>query len=993
VWYFDLIKEDRFGNGKVVARTTKRGHYMVNLNVEQGEQLRVVSVAYDGSTKSSAVSITGNAPPVIEIGALSVPENSAKGTVVGTVQASDPEHDALDYYLSKTGNIKDAFAIDGATGEITVKNVEALDFEKNPVFNLVVNVSDQLSLTTKPIAVNVADVLNDPLNLALGQKARQSSTDDIFSSGVAGLAVDGNLGGSNQEVTHTADSERESKSWWEVDLGQISPSIKEIKIYNRTGRTAWRLRYYTVCVSDVPFIYSEDGTVNYPENTNVNCLYQRETAGRPTVIPVNRSGRYVVVFFRSKGRVLSLAEVEVIGITTGEVNTLSVRENNTETFYTAATFHGAAAGDKITFSLGTSGDESFFQLDENKISFKNAPDYENPQGSENEGRTYLLELKARDESGNSGERVLKITVTDDEAPMIVSDNRTEVPENTAEVLAVKADDVETNTTITYRISGGADRSKFSIDKKSGALTFNTPPDFEAKGSANNDNTYVVQVTANDGENDSPAQAITVTVTDVNEAPVFADGPFTFTIDEDANVRTNVGDPVTAADEDDGQHLTYDLTGVNSGDFTIDENGQITVAGNLDHETKGTYSLTATAADDDATNSLSATATVTITVTDVNEAPRFTDSSVTFSIAEDAAANADVGTPVTAADEDKPKQTLTYTLSGDNSSDFAIDGNGQLTVVGDLDHETKGTYSLTVTAADDDAVNSLSAMTTVTITVDDVNEAPVFADGTVAFTIDEDANVNANVGAVVAATDEDEGQHLTYDLTGVNSSDFAIDNEGQITVAGDLDHETTDEYTLTVTARDDHATNSLSAAVDITINVTDVNEAPTGLTLTHNRINEGVVIGVPVAHFTTTDPDTGGNFIYRLATGMGDTDNSAFTIVGDKLRINSSPDYETQSSYSIRVSTTDAGGSSYSESFTITVVDLNDNTPMITSDVVKSVAENTPLSTVLLTVSADDADANAKITYSISGGDDRDKFSIDKKSGALTFKAAPDSIMR
>ncbi|MBC6473254.1 MAG: cadherin repeat domain-containing protein [Hormoscilla sp. GM102CHS1] len=61
----------------------------------------------------------------------------------------------------------------------------------------------------------------------------------------------------------------------------------------------------------------------------------------------------------------------------------------------------------------------------------------------------------------------------------------------------------------------------------------------------------------------------------------------------------------------------------------------------------------------------------------------------------------------------------------------------------------------------------------------------------------------------------------------------------------------------------------------------------------------------------------------MVAGTGDTDNAAFTIVEDQLRINSSPDFETQSSYSIRVRTPDAGGLSYSENFTININDVNE----------------------------------------------------------------------
>ncbi|MBC6424578.1 MAG: cadherin repeat domain-containing protein [Hormoscilla sp. SP12CHS1] len=89
------------------------------------------------------------------------------------------------------------------------------------------------------------------------------------------------------------------------------------------------------------------------------------------------------------------------------------------------------------------------------------------------------------------------------------------------------------------------------------------------------------------------------------------------------------------------------------------------------------------------------------------------------------------------------------------------------------------------------------------------------------------------------------------------------------------------------------------------------------------IDENITANAVVRTFLTTDPDTGNTFTYQLVAGMGDTDNDAFTIVGNQLQINSSPDFETQSSYSILVQTTDAGGLSYSENFTININDVNE----------------------------------------------------------------------
>ena len=66
-------------------------------------------------------------------------------------------------------------------------------------------------------------------------------------------------------------------------------------------------------------------------------------------------------------------------------------------------------------------------------------------------------------------------------------------EGTTTVLTVTAtdSDANTNTTLTYRISGGSDRSKFSIDDINSALTFRSAPDYEATGSAAGNNTKVL----------------------------------------------------------------------------------------------------------------------------------------------------------------------------------------------------------------------------------------------------------------------------------------------------------------------------------------------------------------------------------------------------------------------------------------------------------------------------------------------------------------------
>ncbi|MBE7190454.1 Ig-like domain-containing protein, partial [Jatrophihabitans endophyticus] len=94
-----------------------------------------------------------------------------------------------------------------------------------------------------------------------------------------------------------------------------------------------------------------------------------------------------------------------------------------------------------------------------------------------------------------------------------------VPENTTAVTTVTATDADNGPQpISYAIVGGADQSKFQIDSTSGALSFIAAPDYETpQGSTNGGEGYVVQVAASDGAA-SDTQTITVTVTNVNEAP-------------------------------------------------------------------------------------------------------------------------------------------------------------------------------------------------------------------------------------------------------------------------------------------------------------------------------------------------------------------------------------------------------------------------------------------------------------------------------------------
>ena len=142
----------------------------------------------------------------------------------------------------------------------------------------------------------------------------------------------------------------------------------------------------------------------------------------------------------------------------------------------------------------------------------------------------------------SGLPVEILPEADNAAPSFTSSETFEAAENQTTVGTVEASDDDAGDDITgYEISGGEDRALFAIDEMSGALTFQTAPNYEDPQDANTDNAYLVVVQATggtgDGEQTTP-QTITVTVMNADEGQ-----SGTVSIDD---ATPMVGDELTAS---------------------------------------------------------------------------------------------------------------------------------------------------------------------------------------------------------------------------------------------------------------------------------------------------------------------------------------------------------------------------------------------------------------------------------------------------------------
>jgi hypothetical protein len=291
---------------------------------------------------------------------------------------------------------------------------------------------------------------------------------------------------------------------------------------------------------------------------------------------------------------------------------------------------------------------------------------------------------------------------------------------------------------------------------------------------------------------------------------------------------------------------------------------------------------------------------------------------TFVVDENSASGTSVGT-VSASDPDA-EDSLSYGITAGNTGDaFAINGStGEITVddSSGLDYETTLSFDLTVIVTD---TGSLTDSASITINLNDVNEAPTVSDDT--FTVDEGSVNGTSVGAV-SASDPDAGDSLSYGITAGNTGDaFAINRStGEITLddSSGLDYEMTPSFGLTVVVTD---TGGLIDSASITITVNDVNETPTVSDDTFT-VDEGSVNGTSVGAVSASDPDAGDSLSYGITAGnTGD----AFAINGSTGEItvddSSGLDYETTPSFDLTVVVTDTGGMTDTATAQVTVNNL------------------------------------------------------------------------
>ncbi|KAI6653368.1 hypothetical protein LOD99_3588 [Oopsacas minuta] len=578
-------------------------------------------------------------------------------------------------------------------------------------------------------------------------------------------------------------------------------------------------------------------------------------------------------------------------------------------------------------------------------------------------------------------------------PIMISEDT--APSTTSPIESFFADDPDAgiNALVAYSLSNDPD-NRFSIDALSGKLYLLQQLDFEDQTEFN------ILVIATDGGTPalSRQKGVQIIVTNVDDTPpAFENLPYSVTIPEDTPVGTIIFTDISATDQDSVISNAITFT-IQSGDdqtrFSITSGGMLEIAATLDYETKTSHELVIHAQEVTTVNPTQQTATVSITIiiTDVNDVAPNLPNTVLVTVSE----SIEVGHSVIQlefTDEDTVVDSYTFENITPGSK-FMVDNNGLITIASTLDYETLTSETFEIRMCEAAAaISTLCATTTVQVTVTDENDnSPVFAD--TEYTVDiteEQANPDF---FTITANDVDTGLFggVVYSLDGPLSKNFSVVNTtGVISNTDPLDRETNPTIHLVYIATDTDPDHPRFTSVPLIITLIDVNDqTPAFLSVPSPcafEVPEGSV--EDIFTFTITDGDIGTNAVTSVAVDSGDFRIDPATGTKFTLQTSGSLDRETIPSYTIVLTATDSGTIPLNSTITctVTVTDINDETPAFGPTQSATLAENAAVTDAVTTITATDADigANARLTYEFNSGNDEGVFVIDSASGSITLQ--------
>ena len=870
----------------------------------------------------------------------------------------------------------EVFAIDPASGAITLKEAGLLDHETKGEFKLTVGVTDGRTddadnpiYTTGELTITVTDADEDP----------------EFVGTLTGTVVD-----NATDITATGDV-----TVVDPDVGQDAPTGGTVSIKDADSASPTTLE-------------GTYGTLTFAPDTT-----QGAAAGAGTwTYTLNRDDPDTKAIAAGDVETDTFTLVYTEGSNSYETDiTISVEGANnpvafTETAYTFSVNEGATAIDSVSASdPDTSGDVTYsittatyndgtsdvdasalFMIDpaNGAITLTSALDYETADAT-----TYTLIVTAGISGSTDNDNTVEVTVnlvdTNDTAPTFAK---------TTYTLDVNEDAASGDKVGTPEVApSGATQGTVTISDD--GLTWSYVLTTAPTAGNNVTDSFVLTTTLDDGTTTEETVNVEFIEVSNNPNPVYEykinGGDATqlgtdHTVAITGDTGLSSASAIVADDPDTVGALTYSLSGAGNELFEVDANGQISVVGALDFETTPTYTLTLTASDGD--NTPDATTTVTINVLDVDETP---DTDATFAIVSvgghaDPRADEELRVEIDAEDPNGGVDTSTISYAWYAEGDTA----NVLSSVATFTPTAAGSYYARVKYQDGNA-NPEATVNTPAITVAAANQAPTITDPLAASIDAGDYTSATGTVSVDYGVSDAEGDTLTYAFF-VNSAltqdnqGFTINSDsGAITFTGSALAHGDNDVILVVQVSDGRGGTAQST---VTVSVASVSQPPafganavaweTGYE--NGAVSEDVAIGTALATITATDPEDDA-LTYRVKVGSGD---ALFEMVGDKLQIKAALDFETAQTHAVIVEVSDDGGASYDAETTVTItVGDVDEAPTFAQDTFTfDVVKGDDLRGFMQTIMATDPEGVTDLTYALVGSG-ATGFSIDDETGEIT----------